>query len=288
MQIDEKEETTEELITYEDSIVNIDYALTKLRHYQDNQGRDFINNNPWPEASYCFRERSVVFNQLWLHNIQYYTESETKLQISQATRYQSDNNINQQIITYYDSDLGLTCNFNSSIYWNNNSTIQYQELQLIDYIQYLKPLYLITGQSIIATIVVRAKNSTQHLFNSEIVSIGEFRPFYNNQSNHWQYIKETKELLRNHTFKFFHQYDLYKSVNYQVRQRVVITLNSFVHLEIILVKQSFFQDIIQYYSQYNQYSINISNTTTANCDQPHQIDRFDSLEHIVTEYYTQS
>ena len=288
MQIDEKEEITEQLITYEDSIVNVDYALSKLRHYQGNQGRDYINSNPWPEVSYCFRERSVIFNQLWLHRIQYYTESETAIQIEQATRHQSNNSTNQQIITYYDSDLLLTCICNTSIHWNNNSVIQYQELQVIDYIQYLKPLVLITGQSIIATIVARAINSTQHLFNSEIVSIGEFRPFYNNQSNHWQYIKETKELSRNHNFKFFHQYDLYKSVNYQVRQRIVITLNQFVHLEIILVKQSYFEEIIQYYSHYNQYSINTSSPTTFNCDQPHQIDRFDSIEHIVTEYYTQS
>ena len=289
MQIEQKDDSIEESITYEDTIVNVDVALGKLRHHHEGEGRNFINNNPWPETAYCFRERSVVSNQLWLHNIQHWSIEETTRQIANTRQHQqrTENN-NDQILIQYCWDLKLTCISNCTISWVHNKAIQYKQLLIIDYIKYLSPLAIATSQSIISTVVARAKGNTQHILNSEIVSIGEFRSFHNNQSDHWHYLKETKESYRNRQFRFFHTYDIYKSVNYQVRQRIVINLNKYLHLEIILVKQNYFNEIVQYYSQYNQSIINLSNTPISQFEQPHQIARFDSLDHIVTEYYQQS
>ena len=289
MQIDQRDDSIEDTITYEDTTVNVDFALSKLRHHQEGQGIDFINNNPWPETAYCFRERSVVSNQLWLHNIQHWSIAKTTTEISNIGNQQEikDNN-NDQIIIHYCWELKLTCISNGTIYWNNNKPIQFKQLSIIDYIKFLSPLAKVTSQSIISTIVARAKVNTQHLLNSEIVSIGEFRPFHNNNSKNWHYLKETKETYRNCQFRFFHTYDIYKSVNYQVQQRTIVTLNKYLRLEIILVKENYFNEIIQYYSEYNQSIINLSNTPISNFAQPHQIDRFDSLDHIVTEYYPQS
>ena len=124
-------------------------------------------------------------------------------------------------------------------------------MQIIDYIAYLKPLVLITHSHIIATIIARTTSNTRHLFNSEIVSISSFHPFYIDHPNIWRYYKEIQEVYRNSNFKFIHSFDISKSVNYAVRKRIILSLNEFVYLEIILVKQEYFDNIFQYYCKHN-------------------------------------
>ena len=42
MQIEEIEDKTKENVTYEDTIVSVDYALSELRHYNNRSVRDRI------------------------------------------------------------------------------------------------------------------------------------------------------------------------------------------------------------------------------------------------------
>ena len=187
----------------------------------------------------------------------------------------------------YDFELNLNLIFNSEIVWNNNNTFRLRKVEIIDYIEYLSPLLSIRKNCIIGTIIARTESSTQHLLQAEIISIGEFRPFYLDNKHIWRYYKETKEAYRNNRFKYFHYFDLFKSINYKVQKRVVTTLNKFVYLKIIIVKRNYFIDIEQYYSGQNQLTISTSATREYTIYQPHQIDHFNTLEKITTEYYPQ-
>ena len=65
MQIDNIEEQHDiELqdITFEDTIVNIDYAISKLRHHRFNSSANQPNRNHWPETALGKTETTVVFN----------------------------------------------------------------------------------------------------------------------------------------------------------------------------------------------------------------------------------
>ena len=165
MQIEEIEAKTKEQVTYEDTIVSVDYALSKLRHYNNTSVRDRDNGNPWPEVSYLFRERSVNSNQLWLHNIEYKTLEETT---SEIKKYQSQNKeyqLEETLVFYYDFDIQLNILCNCEINWTNTSPLfAFKTVQVIGYIKYLKPLLTITGKDIITTIIAREQTTTQHIF----------------------------------------------------------------------------------------------------------------------------
>ena len=286
MQIDEKEETNQGDITFEDTIVNIDYAISKLRHHNRENAR--FNRNPWPETAYIFRESAVLSSQLWLHNIEFCRLSITCEILNRYQKEYSMDNFNNQIIQFHNFDLDLNIIIKSESKWiNNNIFFDIKQLTVFDYIKYLSPLIEITKHSIISTIIARTKFTNYNLFESEIVSIGEFRPFHtNNNCRDWRYRKETQEIARNIEFQFFHYYDLFKAINYQVRQRIILQLSKLVFLEIVIVKENYFEDIKKYYSGQNQLLITPIDIEFP-INQPHQTDRFDTVEHIITEYYPQ-
>ena len=291
MQIDDIEEEQDiqaQEITFENTIVNIDYAISKLRHNNNSNSEPQQSINPWPETAYIYRERAVLSTQLWLHNIEYFGLSKTTTILQQYYKYFSRKGINNQIISYFNFDLKLNILINTVIQWKNNKIyFDIHTLTIFDYIQYLIPITIITSQSIIATIIARDTTDTQRIFDFEIVSIGEFRTFYQDTiTQHWRYYKETQELHRGINFQFYHNYDLFKAINYRVEKRIILKLNHFVHLEIVCIKKNYFRDIDKYYSEYNQLLITASNASF-NLNQPHQIDRFDSINHIITEYYPQ-
>ena len=286
MQIDEKEEKDELDITFEDTIVNIDYAIIKLRHHN----RERIENidNPWPETAYIYRESAVLSNQLWLHNIKFCQLHDTYELLEQYQLRQQKANFNNQIITYYNFDLQLNIIIKSENKWiDNNIFFDIKRLTVFNYVQYLIPLIKITSKSIISTIVARVEKNSPELLGAEIISVGEFRQFYlDNNCCDWRYQKETQELYRWIEFQFYHNYDIFKAVNYKVQQRVILQLSQFVYLEIVIIKQKYFQDIREYYLGQNQL-LTTSIVAEFDLDQPHQIDRFDSVDHIITEYYPQ-
>ena len=291
MQIDDTEDQQDielEEITLEHTIVNIDYAISKLRHYRKSNRQTHSNRNHWPETAYIYRESAVLSSQLWLHNIEFFSESETLDIIQQYKQYYSKGELNNQIIIYFNFDLQLQIVINSEIKWTNTELFyQIKTLTVFDYIQYLHPLIQVTGQSIITTIIAREGKDKAELLQSEIVSIGEFRAFYqDNNTQHWRYYKETQEIQRGIHFQFYHNYDLFKAINYKVAKRSILKLNHFIHLEIVIIKKNYFKDIREYYSRYNQLIITPT-TSDIHRDQPHQTDRFDSIDHIITEYYPQ-
>ena len=262
MQIDEDEENRQLDITFEDTIVDIDYAIIKLRHH--NRESIQINHNPWPETAYIYRESAVLSNQLWLHNIQFYQLHDTYQILKQYQARYSKDNFNNQVITYYNFDLQLNIIIKSENKWiDNNIFFDIKRLSVFNYIQYLIPLIKITSNSIIS-----------------------YYCYLDNNCRDWRYQKETQELYRGIEFQFYHNYDIFKAINYKVQQRVILQLSQFVYLEIVIIKQKYFQDIRGYYSGQNQLLIT-STGTDFDLDQPHQIDRFDSVDHIITEYYPQ-
>ena len=253
MQIDDTEEQQEiesQEITFEDTIVNIDYAISKLRH-NNNNSETQPNTNPWPETSYIYREKAVLSSQLWLHNIEFLGITETKHTLKQYYQSISGTEINNHIISYFNFDLKLNILIKSEIHWINNTLyFDIKTLRIIDYIEYLTPLAKITSHSIIATIIAREVTNTHELLEFEIVSIGEFRTFYQDKnSTHWRYYKETQEIQRGIKFQFYHNYDLFKAINYRVERRIVLNLNHFVHLEIVIIKKHYCRDISEYYSE---------------------------------------
>ena len=286
MQIDEKEEKDQQDITFEDTIVNIDYAISKLRHYNRENIR--FNINPWPETAYIFRESAVLSSQLWLHNIEFCKLSKAREILERYQKEDSKENFNNQIIQFYNFDLNLNIIIKSENKWINNKIFfDIKQLRVFDYITYLNPLIKITKDSIISTVIARNKFPNCNPIESEIVSIGEFRPFYtNNNCSDWRYHKETQEIYRNFEFQFYHYYDLFKAINYQVRQRIILQLSQLVFLEIVIVKENYFEDIKKYYSGQNQLLITPTDIEFS-IHQPHQTDRFDTVEHIITEYYPQ-
>ena len=291
MQIDNLEEEHDiqlQDITFEDTIVNIDYAISKLRHHRFNSGTNQHNTNHWPETAYIYRERGVLSSQLWLHNIEIFGLAKTLQIVQQFHRYYTSKDINNQIISYFNFDLQLSIVIKTEVHWINNAiNFNIKTLRIFDYIEYLIPLIQVTGNSIIGTIIARETKINQELLDSEIVSIGEFRTFYQSRdNNHWRYYKETQEIQRGIDFQFYHNYDLFKAINYQVKRRLVLKLSHFVHLEIVIIKQNYFKDIRDYYTQQNQL-IHTKIQTKLHSNPPHQTDRFDSVDHIITEYYPQ-
>ena len=291
MQIDDTDDQQDielQEVTFEDTIVNIDYAISKLRHYRPNNRQTHPNTNHWPETAYIYRESAVLSSQLWLHNIEFYGISKTLKIIHQYNQYYLRKELNNQIIFYFNFDLHLQIVINSEIHWRNNKVLYHiKTLTVFDYIQYLHPLIQVTGQSIIVTIVARERENKTELLDSEIVSIGEFRTFYqDSNTGHWRYYKETQEIQRGINFQFYHNYELFKAVNYKVKKRAVLKFNHFIHLEVIIIKKNYFADIREYYSRYNQLIIQPT-TSALHRSQPHQTDRFDSIAHIITEYYPQ-
>ena len=291
MQIDDREEQQDiqaQDITFEDTIVNIDYAISKLRNQNNNNCPIHNNTNPWPETAYIYRERAVLSSQLWLHNITFFGLSRTIKILQQYYQSFSRNEINNQIISYFNSDLKLNILIKSEIQWTNNKLhFDIKTLTILDYIQYINPLVRITSHSIIGTILARETTATRPLFDFEIISIGAFRTFYQDtDGKHWRYYKETQEIQRGTNFQFFHNYDLFKAINYRVKKRIILTLNHFVHLEIVVIKKNYFEDINTYYSEYNQL-LTTTRDESFTWYQPHQTDRFDSINHIITEYYPQ-
>ena len=284
---DDQQDTQTQDITFEDTIVNIDYAISKLRHHNNNNCPTNNNTNPWPETAYIYRERAVLSSQLWLHNITFFGLSRTIKTIQQYYQYFARNEINNQIISYFNCDLKLSILIKSEIQWINKLHFDIKTLTILDYIQYIKPLIRVTSHSIIGTILARETTDTRALFACEIISIGEFRTFYQDRNNqHWRYYKETQEIQRGINFQFYHNYDLFKAINYRVEKRIILTLSHFVHLEIVVIKKNYFEDINTYYSEYNQLLIT-TRDESLNWYQPHQTDRFDSINHIITEYYPQ-
>ena len=293
MQIDNIEEEHDiELqdITFEDTIVNIDYAISKLRHHRfnNNNRTNQPNRNHWPETAYIYRERAVLSGQLWLHNIESFGLNKTLKIVQQFHRYYSRKDINNQIILYYNFDLQLSIVIKTEVHWINNAlNFHIKTKRIFDYIQYLTPLIQVTGHSIVATIIAREATINQEILESEIVSIGEFRTFYQEKDNtNWRYYKETQEIHRGIDFQFYHNYDLFKAINYKVKRRLVLKLSHFVFLEIVIIKKNYFKDISDYYSEQNQL-INTNAQVKLHSQPPHQTDRFDTVDHIITEYYPQ-
>ena len=291
MQIDNIEDQQDielEDITFEDTIVNIDYAISKLRHHRSSSGTHPLNTNHWPETAYIYRERAVLSSQLWLHNIEFVGLTKTSKIIHQFNQDHSIKDINNQIIQYFNFDLQLSIVINTEVQWRNNELkFNIQTLRIFDYIKYLTPLVQVTGHSIIGTIIACETTIDQEIFDAEIVSIGEFRTFYQGiDSEEWRYYKETYEIQRGIDFQFYHNYDLFKAINYRVQRRLILKLSHFVHLEIVIVKKNYFKDISDYYTKYNQL-INTNTSTRLHSNPPHQTDRFDSVDHIITEYYPQ-
>ena len=123
MQIDDTDEESEiqsQEITFEDTIVNIDYAISKLRHNSDNNRVTQPNTNPWPETSYIYRERAVLSSQLWLHNIEFIGATRTKEILQQYYKDCTRIEIGNQIITYFNFDLKLNILIKGKIHWINN------------------------------------------------------------------------------------------------------------------------------------------------------------------------
>ena len=58
-------------------------------------------------------------------------------------------------------------------------------------------------------------------------------------------------------------------------------------MELILVKENYFRDIIQYYSGHNQFLLAGTEGKQFDIHQPHQFDKFDTIDTIVTKYYPQ-
>ena len=286
---DEQQEIQSQEITFEHTIVNIDHAIGKLRHHNNNNYQTQLSRNPWPETAYIYREKAVLSSQLWLHNIEFFGLSKTKRILYQYYKQCSRKEINNQIISYFNFDLQLNILINSKVYWINNKLyFDIQTLTIVDYIQYLTPLIKVTSLSIIGTIIAReTTTNTREILDFEIVSIGAFRTFYQDRNRqHWRYYKETQEIQRGINFQFYHNYDLFKAINYRVEKRIILKLNHFVHLEIVVIKKNYFKDISEYYSEYNQLLIT-TRDESFNLNQPHQTDRFDSINHIITEYYPQ-
>ena len=94
-------------------------------------------------------------------------------------------------------------------------------------------------------------------------------------------------MYRNHKFKYIHQYDLYKSINYRVYKRFILSLNQFVFLEIIIVKPNYFIDILPFYSGQHQLILSQPQIHDYQILQPHQFDYFDTIEKIITKFYPQ-
>ena len=269
-------------------IVSIDNTLSLLEKSSIRYIRGCSSSDPWPAVGFNFLEGSVLSTQLTLHQIEYYTISETSNIIISFETNNKIPRINNQIFIVYDNKLKLNLIFNSTINWNNNQAFTIERVNIINYIDYLIPLTQVTKSTIISTIVARTNSHTQHILESEIVSIGEFRPIYFENKNFWRYYKETKELYRNHIFKHVHQYDLYKSINYRVHKRFILSLNQFVFLEIVIVKPNYFTDIIPFYSGQDQFIITKPIIQEYRIIQPHQFDYLDTLEKIITKYYPQS
>lgn len=282
MQLDESQQTDDikESIIYEESIINIDRVLEKLTYPDSYRRRYNISINDWAELRCVLPTRTVDSNQLWLHNIQYFDFSQSTQILTLYKRYNKNQSNNQQIIINYNEDNQLHLISNSDIYWYNNKGVQYRILKVIDFINYLKPLTNITKSTIITTIIARATSDAQHLFDREIVSIGEFRPIFIDHDKDFRYRKITQESYRNSNFQFFHNHDLFKSCNYCVQERTIITLNHFVKLEIVVVKKHYFEDIIRDYQQ-NPFIQRIA------IQQPHLFDRFDRIDYVTTKYYPQ-
>ena len=288
MQIEEDHQNIKESTKDNNNkIISLDQAIQESRASNTQNIRGCSHSNPWPVLGFSFLQRSVISTQLWLHKIQFYTIFETIEIIHNFESTENNNRINEQLFFVYDFETNLKVIFNSEITWNNIHPFIIKSVRIINYIDYLLPLTSITGRSIITTLIARATSDTQHILDSELVSIGEFRPFYWDHPHCWRYYKETRELYRNNNFKSIHNYNLFKSVNYKVQQRVVLSLNQFVYLEIILVKKRYFQDIVQYYSDHNQYLIHTSTFQHFNIPQPHQFDTIDTIDKIITEYHPQ-
>ena len=277
----------EDIEDYNKIIVSIDYSLSLLKESRIKDIRGCSSSNPWPVIGFNFLERSVISTQLWLHQIEYLRRYQTYKLIEIFENNSSHSSNNHQLFIVYDFELKLNLIFNSEIEWNNCQPFIIRTIKIIHYIDYLKPLTRITKRNIICTIIARKEFSTQHILATEIVSIGEFRPFYIENKNIWRYYKETKEAYRNHNFKYFHHYDLYKSINYHVQKRVILSLNQYIHLEIIIVKHNYFIDINQYYSGQNQFTITNTQQTNYQLQQPHQFDYFGTLEKVTTEFHPQ-
>ena len=290
MQIEKaKSELKEEQGTedYNNKLVIVDYSLSLLRDSKIKDIRGCSSSNPWPVNGFNFLERSVISTQLWLHRILYFTTYQTKklIKIFENSSIYCTNNY--QLFIVYDFDLKLNLLYNSEIQWKNRQPFIIRTIKIINYIEYLTPLTKITRQTIICTIIARKEFCTQHILASEVVSIGEFRPFYIENQQVWRYYKETKEVYRNQSFKYFHHYDLYKSINYNVQKRLILSLNQFIYLEIIIVKNNYFRDINRYYSGQYQNTIPSVEPSEFELQQPHQIDYFHTLDKITTEFYSQ-
>ena len=283
----QESEEKQEITGYDNKIVNIDYSLSLLRNSKIKDIRGCSSSNPWPLHGFNFLERSVISTQLWLHKIDFLSISETKKLIEIFENKIKYCTTNYQFFIVYDINLKLNLIFNSEIKWVDQQPFLIKSIQINNYIDYLIPLSKITKRNIISTIIARKDFSTQHILTAEIISIGEFRPFYLENKHIWRYYKETKEAYRNHKFKYFHHYDLFKSINYHVQQRVILSLSRFIYLEIIIVKDNYFVDINQYYS--GQHQLTLSNTATEEFQihQPHQIDYFGTLDKVTTEYFPQ-
>ena len=150
-------------IVLDSTFVNIDNILEKLRPENSTRAKRRISGTHWPEISYSFREKNVISNQLWLHQISYYTVNQT---FNLFESYCIEEPLH--IINYYSSRIIVYYNYNLKL-----NIIQHQDINpvrvdifgeshsfcLSNYIDYLQPLAKITSKSIIATIVVRANYS---------------------------------------------------------------------------------------------------------------------------------
>ena len=272
---------------YNNKLVVVDHTLNLISKSPIQQIRGCSHSNPWPRLGFKFLEHSVISTQLWLHRIRYYSINDTRHEIEFNYQSQHINKINNQILIVFDQETKLNIIFNIEINCKNTNYFNIKNVEVIDYITYLKPLVLITHHHIIATIIARATSNSQHLFDSEIVSISSFRPFYIDQQHIWRYYKEIHEIYRNNNFKFIQSFDISKSINYGVRKRIILSLNEFVYLEIILVKEKYFENIFQYYSGHNELLINTTGTPDYTIHQPHQIDHFNTLDIINTKFYPQ-
>ena len=267
----------EERKDYNNKIVSIDYSLGLLRDSEIKDIRGCSSSNPWPVNGFNFLERSVISTQLWLHQIEYLTTYQTEKLIDIFANKINHCEYNQQLYIVYDSDLKLNLIFNSEIKWINRQPFIIRTIKIINYIDYLAPLAKISKSYIICTIIARKGFSTQHLLEAEIVSNKQL----------WRYYKETKEAYRNHNFKYFHHFDLYKAINYHVQKRLILSLNQFIHLEIVIVKHNYFIDINQYYSGQHQFTLPNIESTEFQLYQPHQIDYFGTIDKIITKFYPQ-
>ena len=153
---------------------------------------------------------------MWLHNIEYKTLEETTSEIRKYQNKDKEYQLEKALVFYYDFDIQLNILCNCETNWTNTeSVIKFRAVHVIDYINYLHPSITITGKDIITTIIAREQTTTQHILDTEIVSVGEFHPFYTgHQKRDWSYVKEIQELHRAKDFSLYHNYDISKSVNY--------------------------------------------------------------------------